>query len=257
MSTRSWWWLRGGAGDAQRTRAQSEGSRRGSAVDGRRAAMAESASARVRVPLARLGGAFGMAEPRGGAGCPPGGRWRWWVPTCPRDPRALPTPVRFLPRGAGAPAPRTFAGNLLGGLFPVRGLVTVPTRFLRGAKESPFPGWRGGAGWKLWVRTAAGERAGRSGDPGGAGLVRDRLVLGHCVSLVPSATLSRYRLLSRGRSRRWKSGWASPLRGQVLSPRVVAGFGLRSGPVSCNPRRTQSSGWGKPWAWRQETGFQP
>lgn len=87
----------------------------GPAVEGRLAAMAESAPTRVRVLLARLGGAFGMAEPLAGAGlCVPRVAARAGEDRPPpATPGLCPPPGRFLPRRARAPASRALAGKLL------------------------------------------------------------------------------------------------------------------------------------------------
>lgn len=121
------------------------------AVEGRLAAMAESAPARVRVLLARLGGAFGMAEPLAGAGLGVlGAAARAGEDRPPlATPGLCPPPGRFLPRLAGAPSVTApWLGNF-SGLLHVLGFLTVPTRFSVLPIESPFPGWGGGADWKL------------------------------------------------------------------------------------------------------------
>lgn len=139
VSTRRWWRLRGGAAAPTGPARSARVIGRGPGVEGRLAAMAESAPTRVRVLPAPVAGAFGMAELLAGAGlrsshpCGAGG------PGAPRAPRAVsseyrppPTtpghcfpPLRLLPCGAGTPAPHTVAEKLLRGLFWVFGVLGV------------------------------------------------------------------------------------------------------------------------------------
>lgn len=114
------------------------------AVEGRLAAMAESAPARVRVLLARLGGAFGMAEPLAGAGLGVLGA----AARAGEDRPPLATPGLCPPSSASGRSPQrhgTLAGKLLR-LVACSWISDCPHTFLRLANREPVSRlgrWRG------------------------------------------------------------------------------------------------------------------
>lgn len=154
VSTPLWWRLRGGAGDAWGPARSPRGIRRGLGGEGRPAAMAESAPARVRVHLARTWGRVRVAELLAGAGL--GGRDSGAAGgpgaaagehrRSPATPGLCPNRLRPLPRGVGAPAPRAIAEQLLRGLFRVLGFATVPTSFV--APRDTLSGLERRCGWE-------------------------------------------------------------------------------------------------------------
>lgn len=180
-------------------------------MEGRLAAMAESAPARVSVLPApargrvRDGGAPTGAglrgADRGGAGRPraAAGEANADLPPTPRGPSAGLYPRRLLPRRARASAPRAFAEKLLGGLFHVLAFATVPTRFRRALAR-----WRG-------LETLGPQQRWRAGPcPGTPGLMlSDQLVLCLMGFLMPSAVPPATDFCPG-----LKSGWPASLWGQ-------------------------------------------